>query len=67
MAWIATERVNEHGTMLQQCLSKWAYSSRKHARRACKRIEREHGQAMTTYRCALCRRWHLTKSSSAAR
>lgn len=59
MAWFATEPVNERGTMLTQCLSKWAYSSRKHARRGAKRAEKLYGQAMTAYRCA--RRWHLTK------
>lgn len=63
MAWVATEPVNERGTMLQQCLGKQRYKSRKAARKACKRIKAQFGKTMTTYRCTLCERWHLTKAS----
>ena len=50
--------VNAFGTVEQQCLGKVWHASRKEARAAARRAQRQYGGCLSVYRCRLCGHWH---------
>lgn len=61
MGWVDEYRLNEFGTLHQQCTGKTHYSTRKRAKAAAKRLTADYGTPMHWYKCRICTRYHLTR------
>jgi hypothetical protein len=62
MGWTDEHRLNEYGTLAQQCTDKRLYIKRQNAKRAAKSATQQHGIKYRYYLCRICNGYHLYRA-----